>query len=340
MCGVSYDLHLLLPEPTGAQTDSFDRAHALADADEADTPDPRLVAVVDDLVAAGAAPILGRRGWVTTWPLQIHREGITVLLSWAGDLDAHVIVVLQIAARYGLIAVDLQKDVVHWTTRKKTPAPREELLAAWRALSPTADVWSAFATIGDAAGGSMDWSLPALREALLGEDGTDAQVVELCERAFASPHCVGWNSQWRAWLVEAYVRVGRLDEARREISLLAAHLYGFDDTNWVALIAYLDAVDRQDDADAIWLAARRYVAGWDKYERTLIDPSDGAADVNAPANSYDDENGPRASETAKARAAQVLLELTSPLFAVLSALDDNTVDDLAYSFRTWSRRRR
>jgi hypothetical protein len=117
---MSYDFAVLTPEGAGLDDVSVLAAAVavfggenLADSGQVD---PRLSAFLDDLEAAGAAD--EDHGWVSVWPLGVGVHGLGVPTTYA-DVDNNLVVLLRLAARHGLVLVDLNAQTVH------RPAPGE-----------------------------------------------------------------------------------------------------------------------------------------------------------------------------------------------------------------------
>jgi hypothetical protein len=72
--------------------------------------DPRLTAFLADFEAAGAAD--EDHGWVSVWPLGVSADGLAVPTTYA-DVDDNFVVLLRLAARHGLVLVDLDAQTVH-----------------------------------------------------------------------------------------------------------------------------------------------------------------------------------------------------------------------------------
>lgn len=118
---MSYDFAVLTPEAAG----SDDRA-ALAAAvavfeseNVADgQADPRLTAFLADREAARAAD--ENDGWLSVWPLAGRADGLAVPITYA-DVDNNYVALLRLAARHGLVLVDLNAGDVN------RPAPGEPI---------------------------------------------------------------------------------------------------------------------------------------------------------------------------------------------------------------------
>jgi hypothetical protein len=110
---MSYDFAVLTPESAGvggqealaAAAVAFEQGH-VAGAEQ----DRRLRDFVTDLAEAGAAD--EENGWVSVWPLDIGQDGVAVPTTYA-DVDSNFITLLRLAARHGLVVVDLNAETVH-----------------------------------------------------------------------------------------------------------------------------------------------------------------------------------------------------------------------------------
>jgi hypothetical protein len=199
--------------------------------------------------------------------------------------------------------------------RKSDPEPTlDEQKRAWAAIPRDADAIAAFAAafqhlwfVGD-----DKWELLRFVGALAYDGRSpehDALLVEVVQRALGSPACEWPDTHWRPDLVEALVRLGRVDEARREIARVAAGANSYSSGNWVAMLRFLDATGRGEDADAMFRVANRYVTGFDEDRKVAKAPHD-----------------------QKERAARVLLELAAPVLDDLSALDEEALSHFAFLF--------
>jgi hypothetical protein len=116
---MSYDFALLTPERAGLD-DPAAIAAAVAVFESENVAggqaDPRLTAFLADLEAAGAAD--EDEGWVSVWPLDVGADGLAVPTAYA-DVDDNLVVLLRLAARHGLVLVDLNAEKVD------RPAPGE-----------------------------------------------------------------------------------------------------------------------------------------------------------------------------------------------------------------------
>src|SRR5262249_52179502 len=107
---MSYDFAVLTPESVGvsghealaAAGVGVEQGH-FAGAGQ----DRRLRDFVTDLAEAGAAD--EENGWVSVWPLDIGRDGVAVPTTYA-DVDSNLITLLRLAARHGLVLVDLNAE--------------------------------------------------------------------------------------------------------------------------------------------------------------------------------------------------------------------------------------
>ncbi len=115
---MSYDFAVLTPESAGGDDQAaLAAAVAVFESDQAATdPEPRLTAFLTDLEAAGAAD--EDDGWVSVWPLEVSTGGVAVPITYA-DVDSSLVVLLRLAARHGLVLVDLNREKVD------RPAPGE-----------------------------------------------------------------------------------------------------------------------------------------------------------------------------------------------------------------------
>ena len=119
-CAMSYDFAVLTPEAAGGD-DSAALATAVAVFESeqvASDADPRLTAFLADLEAAGAAD--EDHGWVSVWLLQVSTDGVAAPTTYA-DVDNNLVVLLKLAARHGLVLVDLSSEKVD------RPAPGEPI---------------------------------------------------------------------------------------------------------------------------------------------------------------------------------------------------------------------
>lgn len=110
---MSYDFVVLTPESVGvsgqealaAAVVAVEQGH-FADAEQ----DRRLRDFVTDLEEAGAAD--EENGWVSVWPLEIGQDRVAIPTTYA-DVDSNLITLLRLAARHGLVLVDLNAETVH-----------------------------------------------------------------------------------------------------------------------------------------------------------------------------------------------------------------------------------
>ena len=109
---MSYDFAVLLPEIVGPDdADALTAAIAVFEGESVDSAgaDPRLLSFLTDLEAAGAAD--DDSGWVSVWPLHAGVDGLAVPTTY-GKVDDNLVVLLKIAARHGLVLVDLNAQKV------------------------------------------------------------------------------------------------------------------------------------------------------------------------------------------------------------------------------------
>lgn len=71
---------------------------------------PRLVEFLAELEAAGASD--EQDGWVSVWPLSLAANGLALPTTYA-DIDSNLVSLLRLAARHGLVLVDLNEETVH-----------------------------------------------------------------------------------------------------------------------------------------------------------------------------------------------------------------------------------
>jgi len=144
----------------------------------------------------------------------------------------------------------------------------------------TAPSLQAYRARWDSLGHSDD--APAVFEAAFGSDsalqsfvvelyksGDDALAVDVIRRALASKKTRWPDTHWRPDLLDALVRLERFAEADAEVGrvLLAAESYM--QGNWEALVRYLDARGRADDANAVFLVARTIVTRFSMKRRGI-----------------------------------------------------------------------
>lgn len=109
---MSYDFAVLLPETVGPDdADALTAAIAVFEGESVVSAgaDPRLLSFLTDLEAAGAAD--DDSGWVSVWPLHAGADGLAVPTTY-GNVDDNHVVLLKIAARHGLVLVDLSSQKV------------------------------------------------------------------------------------------------------------------------------------------------------------------------------------------------------------------------------------
>ncbi len=116
---VSYDFAVLTPAAAGS--DDASALSAAISVFEGDTSrgrrsDSRLTAFLADLEAIGAAD--EDSGWLSVWPLHAEADGIGLPTTYP-NVDDNIVVLLRLAARHGLVLVDLNAGRVH------RPAPGE-----------------------------------------------------------------------------------------------------------------------------------------------------------------------------------------------------------------------
>jgi hypothetical protein len=116
---MSYDFAVLTPEAAGLD-DRAAVAAAVAVFEGGSVAggqaDSRLTSFLADLEADGAAN--EDDGWVSVWPLDVSADGLAVPTTYA-NVDNNVVVLLRLAARHGLVLVDLNAEKVN------RPAPGE-----------------------------------------------------------------------------------------------------------------------------------------------------------------------------------------------------------------------
>jgi hypothetical protein len=135
-------------------------------------------------------------------------------------------------------------------------------------------------------------------------------MVDVLRAALRSPTVEWPNTHLRPHLLDALVRLGRLEEARAEAAIVALAAESYLDGNWCALVRYLDGCGRKDDANVLYRMAKRYVVGFDLPRKHVS----------------------RAGKSQKDDATRVLLDLTAPARADLGALDAELRSDAAFSF--------
>jgi hypothetical protein len=116
---MSYDFAVLTPEAAGS--DDASGLTAAISVFEGETPsgrrpDSRLLAFLTDLEAIGAGD--EEAGWASVWPLDVGADGIGLPTTYA-NVDDNFVALLRLAARHGLVLVDLNAERVHH------PAPGE-----------------------------------------------------------------------------------------------------------------------------------------------------------------------------------------------------------------------
>lgn len=111
---MSYDFAVLTPEIAGADDQAALEAGARAFASDISPDqqvDPRLTAFLADIEASGAASV--DDGWLSVWPLAASAEGLGLPTIYS-SVGEHLTVLLRVAARHGLVLVDLNSQKVHW----------------------------------------------------------------------------------------------------------------------------------------------------------------------------------------------------------------------------------
>jgi hypothetical protein len=116
---MSYDFAVLTPAAAGS--DDARAVSAAISVFEGSTspgrrPNSRLMDFLADLEAIRAAD--GDSGWLSVWPLDARADGIGLPTTYP-NVDDNIVVLLRIAARHGLVLVDLNAGQVH------RPAPGE-----------------------------------------------------------------------------------------------------------------------------------------------------------------------------------------------------------------------
>lgn len=111
---MSYDFAVVTPEASG-KDEAAALAAALAIFEGGDTAggavDPRVRAFLEGLEAAGAAD--EEAGWVSVRPLWAEPQGLAVPTTYA-DVDSNLVTLLRLAAREGLVVVDLSSQKVDY----------------------------------------------------------------------------------------------------------------------------------------------------------------------------------------------------------------------------------
>jgi len=236
--------------------------------------------------------------------------------DWLGQLalaeQEQALAELDAAAR---AVLDKTGGVPEATEPAPPPAPPPSLddqKQAWAAIPADADAVTAFAAafarVSDDAGDA--WDLHAFRNAL-SDAKDDPLLVDVTRRALASPSCEWPDTHWRPELVEALLRLGRIDEARAQLGRVVLGATSYIDASWLAIISYLDATNRPDDGDVIFRVAQRYTASFDETRARLAK---------------------KPPKDQKARAATLLADLAAPALADLDALDEEALDHGAFLF--------
>ena len=111
---MSYDFAALTPEAAGLDdVAALAAAVAVFEGENvaSGVADPRLTAFLADLEATGAAD--EDDGWVSVWPLEMSADGLAVPTTYP-NVDNNLVVLLRLAARHGLVLVDLNAQKVDW----------------------------------------------------------------------------------------------------------------------------------------------------------------------------------------------------------------------------------
>ncbi|HMG28575.1 MAG TPA: hypothetical protein VK585_00455, partial [Jiangellaceae bacterium] len=107
---MSYDFAVLTRQAAGSDDASAITAAISVFEGETSTgkrPDSRLMALLADLEAIGAGD--EDEGWISVWPLTASAEGVALPTTYP-NVDDNIVVLLRLAARYGLVLVDLNAD--------------------------------------------------------------------------------------------------------------------------------------------------------------------------------------------------------------------------------------
>jgi hypothetical protein len=110
---MSYDFAVLTRQAAGSDDASAITAAISVFEGEISTgkrPDSRLMAFLADLEAMGAGD--EDEGWISVWPLTASAEGIALPTTYP-NVDDNIVVLLRLAARHGLVLVDLNAERVH-----------------------------------------------------------------------------------------------------------------------------------------------------------------------------------------------------------------------------------
>ncbi len=110
---MSYDFAIVTPEAAGKDEGAaLAAAVAIFEGDgTAGEVDPRVRVFLEGLEAAGAAH--EEAGWVSVWPLRAEPQGLAVPTTYA-DVDSNLVTLLRLAAREGLVVVDLSSEKVDY----------------------------------------------------------------------------------------------------------------------------------------------------------------------------------------------------------------------------------
>lgn len=109
---MSYDFVALLPEVAGSDDATALRAGSdTFGADPATDVDERLTGFLGELEEQ-LDPESDENGWVSVWPLEPTTNGVPVPTTYA-DVGGNLATLLRLAARHGLVLVDLNAESVH-----------------------------------------------------------------------------------------------------------------------------------------------------------------------------------------------------------------------------------